>query len=206
MDSQIKQRTTSASAPDNTTATMANKSAARGGRREKRMAMAKRGLRSLAVAVGLPLSLTFLSIYFLDRGGGYGRGSGEGGRHVAAFWFPPLWLVHATCLTAALLMGLSGWLVWAEGGFHKQPAALYTYGAQLGLSLVWGPVVFGLGAPSLGLVVCVGVLGALAGCYRHFRGINPIAADLVKPCFAWAAFLAVLNLKLVSSCEKDQLI
>ncbi|MBA0833497.1 hypothetical protein Goarm_005933, partial [Gossypium armourianum] len=41
----------------------------RANRREKRMAMAKRGLRSLVIAVSFPLSLTLLNIYLFGSGG-----------------------------------------------------------------------------------------------------------------------------------------
>ncbi|KAL9384995.1 hypothetical protein Peur_022005 [Populus x canadensis] len=63
------------------------------------------------------------------------------------FWFPPPWALHLTCMTSSFLMGLSAWLVWAEGGFHRNPAALYLYLAQLGLSLAWDPIVFRMAAP-----------------------------------------------------------
>ncbi|EOX95029.1 hypothetical protein QUC31_004821 [Theobroma cacao] len=159
-------------------------------RREKRMGMAKRGLRSLAVAVSLPLSLTLLNIYLFGSGHGYGA-------LPKPFWFPPLWLIHITCMASSFLMGLSAWLVWAEGGFHARPRALSLFMAQLGLSLAWLPIVFWVGASWVGLVVRLAVFGALVGCSRDFREVNPIAGDLVKPCLAWAAFLAIVNLKLV---------
>ncbi|GLT42492.1 hypothetical protein SLA2020_164880 [Shorea laevis] len=160
-------------------------------RRDKRMVMAKRGLRSLAVAVAFPLSLTLLNIYLF--------GSSHHGYATLRkpSWFPPLWLIHGTCMTTSFLMGLSAWLVWAEGGFHKNPTALSLYLAQLGLSLAWEIVVFRIGASWAGLVVCLATFGSLAGCSKVFRQMNPIAGDLVKPCLAWAAFLAVVNLKLV---------
>ncbi|CAN1353297.1 Translocator protein homolog [Linum perenne] len=159
-------------------------------RREKRMIMAKRGLWSLAIALGLPLSLTFLSIHFLGSGEMLPLAS-------SSFWFPPLWVVHAACITSTVLMGLAGWLVWADGGFHRQPTSLYMYGAQMGLSSVWVPVVFGLRIPILGLFISFCLFGALMSCARHFRCMSPTAGDLVKPCVAWAGFLIILNLKLV---------
>ncbi|XP_022758020.1 translocator protein homolog [Durio zibethinus] len=162
----------------------------RASRREERMAMAKRGLRSLAIAVSFPLFLTLLNIYLFGSGHSYGA-------LAKPFWFPPLWLIHITCLASSFVMGLSAWLVWAEGGFHLRPTALSLYLAQLGLSLAWLPIVFWMGASWVGLVVLLAVFGALVGCSRDFREVNPIAGDLVKPCLAWAAFLAILNLKLV---------
>ncbi|MCL7037200.1 hypothetical protein MKW94_027229 [Papaver nudicaule] len=49
-------------------------------------------------------------------------------------------------------MGLSTWLVWAERGFHKQPNALPLCATQLGLSLLWKPVVLLMGSNYLDLV------------------------------------------------------
>lgn len=94
-------------------------------------------------------------------------------------------------------MGLSAWLVWAVGGFHREPTALYLYFAQLGLSLVWNLIVLGTGASRVGLVVCLAMFGVLVACYRIFKQINPIASVLAKPCLAWTLFLATVNLKLV---------
>lgn len=94
-------------------------------------------------------------------------------------------------------MGLSAWLVWAEGGFHKSPTALSLYLAQLGLGLTWEFVALRMGASLAGLVLCLATFGSLVGCAKVFRKMNPIAGDLVKPCLGWAAFLAVVNLKLV---------
>ncbi|XVE73300.1 hypothetical protein DITRI_Ditri11bG0106500 [Diplodiscus trichospermus] len=158
--------------------------------REKRMAMAKRGLRSLAIAVSFPLSLTLLNIYLFGSDHSYGAPA-------KPFWLPPLWLIHITSMVSSFVMGLSAWLVWAEGGFHERPTAFSLYLSQLGLSLAWLPTVFWMGASWMGLVVCLAVFAALVGCSRDFREVNPIAGDLVKPCLAWAAFLAIVNLKLV---------
>ncbi|KAF3436426.1 hypothetical protein FNV43_RR23518 [Rhamnella rubrinervis] len=188
MDSQsLKQRTRrELTATDTATKNNRNRSM----RRDKRMAMAKRGVRSLAIAVSIPVSLTLLAICL---------GSTNTSAYATStkpFWFPPLWALHLTCITSSFLMGLSAWLVWAEGGFHKKPTAVYLYLAQLGLSLIWDPIVFRSGATRAGLLVCFGMFGALLGCFRLFKEINPIAGDLIKPCIAWTAFLAVVNLKL----------
>ncbi|XP_030543339.1 translocator protein homolog [Rhodamnia argentea] len=162
-------------------------------RRADRRAMAKRGLRSLALAVSLPLSLTLLDIYFF---GSLGSAAAE---HPERPFVPPLWILHTLCAVSSLLMALSAWLVWAEGGFHRRPAALPLYLAQLGLALAWDPVVLGLGAGRVGLAMVAGMVAAMAGCYKTFGEVSPIARDLVKICFAWAALLSVVNLKLLAS-------
>lgn len=159
-------------------------------RKKPKNAAARRGLRSLSVAVALPLSLTLLDIFLFGSSNRYRT------LH-KPFYVPPLWALHLACVTTAFLSGLSAWLVWAEGGFHRHPAALGLYLGQLALSLVWYPVVFGAGAIRVGLVLCAALFGALVGCARAFRNMNPIAGDLVKPCLAWALLLAVANVRLV---------
>lgn len=57
---------------------------------------------------------------------------------------------------------------------------------------------FGAGAMRLGLMVCLGMFGTMLGCYRMFGQVNSAARDLIKPCLVWAAFLCIVNLKLVS--------
>ncbi|XP_010523943.1 PREDICTED: translocator protein homolog [Tarenaya hassleriana] len=152
-------------------------------KRDKKKAMAKRGLRSLAVAVTLPALLTLLINYFLGSGNGYGKDGRPS-------WFPPLWAFHVTCLGASFLMGLAAWLVWVDGGFHRKPIALCLYLGQALLSMAWDPIVFRAGLGWIGLAVWAGEMAALFGCYRAFKGVNPVAGDLVKPCLAWAAFVA----------------
>ncbi|XP_057965927.1 translocator protein homolog [Malania oleifera] len=161
-------------------------------RREKRMAMAKRGLRSLAIALAVPLALTLVSIYLSGSGPGY-----LPHQHKPVL-LPPRWTLHLASLGSTFFAGLSGWLVWAEGGFHSNPTALFLYVAQMGLGFAWEPLVFGLGATRVGLVACVGLFGSLVACSRIFKEVNPIAGDMLKPCLGWAASLAFVNLKLVN--------
>lgn len=113
------------------------------------------------------------------------------------FWFPPSWALHLTCPASSFLMGLSAWMVWADGGFHRNPMALLLYFTQLLFTVLWDPLVFALGATRLGLILCVSLFLTQFGCMRLFRPFNPIAADLIKPCLAWVAFLSILNLKLL---------
>ncbi|KAL5701227.1 hypothetical protein ACHQM5_026588 [Ranunculus cassubicifolius] len=179
----LKQRTKDD--PTSTTTTTTN-----GGSREKKKAMAKRGIRSLVIAIALPLTLTLLDILLF--------GSGQKYPTVAKpFWYPPLWGLHLACVGCSILMGLSAWLVWAEGGFHKQPSVVPLYLAQLLLSLAWDPIVLRFGANWAGLIVCVGLFGTLVACSKRFKEVNPLAGDLLKPCLAWVAYLTLVNYKLI---------
>ncbi|CAA6662053.1 unnamed protein product [Spirodela intermedia] len=150
--------------------------------------MAKKGLKTLGVAVAAPMVLTLGALFL--HGGGAGAPAG-------ARWRPPVWAFRMGSLSSAFLMGLAAWLVWAEGGFRRQPAAPPLYVAELLLSLAWGPLVLRAGAVRTGMAVCAALLAALLGCSRAFRRCNPIAGDLVKPCLAWACFLAIFNYKLL---------
>ncbi|CAI9104915.1 OLC1v1003708C1 [Oldenlandia corymbosa var. corymbosa] len=157
---------------------------------QKRSVMAKRGLRSLGLAVGLPLSLTLLDIALFGSNIKYATME-------KPFWYPPLWALHSACLVASSLIGLSAWLVWVEGGFHRNPTALLLCLGAVASGLSWDPIVFRAGANKLGLVVCAAVFGLLVGCMRSFKTINPIAGDLVKPCLLWPLMLSLVNFKLV---------
>ncbi|KAL3517455.1 hypothetical protein ACH5RR_020044 [Cinchona calisaya] len=178
-----KDTTTDTSSSTTTMNNMKNK-------RQKKTVMAKRGLRSLGLAVALPLSLTLLDIYFFGSNLHYATMR-------KPFWSPPLWALHLACLGSAVVMGLSAWLVWAEGGFHRNPTALLFYLGQLALGLAWDPIVIRAGANRVGLVLCLGLLGALVGCARMFRRMNPIAGDLVKPCLIWVLLLSLVNIRLI---------
>ncbi|KAJ0259065.1 Translocator protein [Hirschfeldia incana] len=158
----------------------------KGGKRDQKRAMAKRGLKSLTVAVAAPVLVMLFETFFL----------GYGNRARSSSWIPPPWFLHATRLASSGLMGLAAWLVWVDGGFHRKPNALYLYLSQFTLCLLWGPVTFLLGSGLAGLVVWLGQSAALFGCYKAFNEISPVAGNLVKLCLACAAFVAAVNVKL----------
>ncbi|KAF5206527.1 Translocator protein-like protein [Thalictrum thalictroides] len=194
----LTQRTTTKDDPTTTTTNTNNNnnnlrsSSDGGGARDKQMAMAKRGLRSLGIAIATPVLLTLITIFLF--------GSGENYHNVEKnkpLWYPPLWGLHLACVISSILMGLSTWLVWADGGFHKQPSVVPLYLGQLLLSLSWDPIVLKMGASWIGLIICVGLFATLVGCSNRFRQVSPIAADLLKPCLAWAAYLTFVNYKLI---------
>lgn len=158
------------------------------GRRPRRMATARRGLRSLAIAVALPLSLHLAAVVFLHSA------HGASAKHPT--WFRSLAL-EAVFVGLPALMGFCAWLFWVDGGFHRRPTALAFFLSYLALSLAWDPIVFGLGAPWVGLVVSWAMLGALTACHMIFKEVSPIAGNLVAASMIWAVFVICLNLKLL---------
>ncbi|CAN6468325.1 unnamed protein product [Victoria cruziana] len=152
--------------------------------RANKMALAKRGLRSLAVAVAIPFLLGCANLRL-------------GNRHLRerSVWCP-IWLHDFGWLVSSAIMGLSSWLVWVEGGLQQQSGALSLYAVELGLSFVWA-LAFGFGATRLAFAISI-LLVVLANlCYRSFRSANPIAGDLVKPYVLWVSVVAFLNYRLL---------
>ncbi|KAG0470240.1 hypothetical protein HPP92_016337 [Vanilla planifolia] len=180
MDAQTIRRR---SKEEDTSATAVQQPETETARREKKLAMAHRGLRSLAIALGLPLFLSILSSSLSSWPSQAVAGGG---------WRPAAWAMHTLSGATACVMGLSAWLVWAEGGM-KSPAAAALYVAQLVLGLAWAPVVMRAGAGWAGVGISVAMAAALVGCARCFRRSNPVASDLVKPCIMWAGFMAVIS-------------
>ncbi|CAL5337851.1 unnamed protein product [Camellia sinensis] len=153
---------------------------------KKKMPMMRQAFKSLTVALAVPLSLTMIIIFTF--------GSGPKYRALQKpFWFPRLWLIHVASLGSSFLMGMSAWLVWAEGGFHRQPDALPLYIAQVSLSLIWDPLVLKIGASHVGLLFCVVHFGTLVACYQKFRPVNPIAGAFVKPCLSQNALNSIIH-------------
>ncbi|KAI8574725.1 hypothetical protein RHMOL_Rhmol01G0376600 [Rhododendron molle] len=172
---------------ENSTKTSEDQSKTKG-RRPRRTATAIRGLRSLAIAVALPLSLHLAAVAFLHSA------------HTASAkhptWFRSLAL-ETVFVGLPALMGFCAWLFWVNGGFHRRPMALAFFLSYLALSLAWDPIVFGWDAPWVGLVVSLAMLGALTACRMIFKEVNPIAGDLVAASMIWAVFVICLNLKLL---------
>lgn len=190
MDStNLKQRLTT---PDQSTSEHEIKT-----KNDKRMIMAKRGLRSLIIAVSFPLSINLLSIYISSSFSSSNHNNKIMFGSKKPFWFPPLWALHLICPASSFLMGLSAWMVWADGGFHRNPTALLLYLLQLLFTVLWDPVVFGVGATRFGLMLCFGIFGSMFGCMLVFGKVNSVTRDLIKPCLAWIAFLFIVNLKLL---------
>ncbi|KAI0511032.1 hypothetical protein KFK09_011650 [Dendrobium nobile] len=153
---------------------------------EKKHAKARRGLRSLAVAVALPLVLSLLSFSLSSP-------LQPKPDDTSQVWHPPAWTMNVAAATTAGLMGLAAWLVWAEGGMRTlAPVILYT--AQFALGLARAPFA---GAGRVGLVLSLANVAVLAGCSTCFRRINPFAGNLVNPCIVWAAFLAFLSYRMM---------
>ncbi|KAA0049494.1 translocator protein-like protein [Cucumis melo var. makuwa] len=156
-------------------------------RPESKYTKAKRALRSLAVSVAIPVSLT-IAVIFL-----FGRSSRHFPNRNRPIWIGPLWLLQLSSIGSSFLVGLAAWLVWADGGFHGGSNALPLYIAHLSLSVVWSPLVLVIRSVVIAFLFCVLDFVTLFACYRAFERVNPFAKDLMKPCLAWTAYLSAVT-------------
>lgn len=150
----------------------------------------RRSLVSIAISVAIPVTLTTAIILQFGSGRHYRK------LLEASFWLPPLWLLHGCSIAAAALMGLASWLVWSNGGFNAESAALPLYIAQVSLAIVWDPLVLVIGSAPVGFVFCAVNSATLVACRWSFLKVNGLAAKIVEVCAFWAAVLTVVTLKL----------
>lgn len=114
-------------------------------------------------------------------------------------WSPPNWLFGPVWTVLYTLMAISMWLVWRtrERRSIRIPATLYV--AQLVLNALWTPVFFGLypvmgpAALWLAFAIIVALDIMVLATILAFRRVQPVAAWLLVPYFAWVLFATTLN-------------
>eukprot|EP01018_Ginkgo_biloba_P003452 Gb_29494 [translate_table: standard] len=158
----------------------------------KKKVMAKKGLKSLVVAIVIPLGLGILDAIFFSPNSTYYKNLKK------PSWNPPGWLFGLAWTVLYTLMGLASWLVWVEGGFQRQAKPLAIYAVQLVINLLWPFIFFGLHKPGLALVDICALLVAVWVCMMSFKPVNHVAGDLLKPYLAWVAFATALNYSIYS--------
>ena len=168
-----------------------------------------KGLRSLGIAVTIPLFLGLLIVYVIkssepDRQSGVTTSGSEKDEDVdmmklnmnMPMWHPPSWVFGCAWSLFFPFMGFASWLVWTEGGWRQQGVALGLYQLQLVLSLVWIYLFFGLLDIPLAMADIFALALVLIVCLRMFSSAHYIAGNIIKPYLAWVLFAAVLNYKM----------
>ncbi|KAL9669297.1 hypothetical protein QQ045_006841 [Rhodiola kirilowii] len=152
----------------------------------------QKALKSLALSILVPLTLTSASIYL------FGSDKATYNSLATSFYFPPLWLIHLISLTSSALMGFAAWFVWVDGGFGRRNSdALALYVSHVALCVTWDPLVLRLGAAAVGFVFCVVNFGTVVAVGAEFRKVNKVAGEIVRPCMAWMAMLTLLTFKMI---------
>lgn len=148
----------------------------------------KQNLKTLLIALGIPLAVGGLATLFSGGMGDY-RTLEQPPLSPPAFVFPIVWTI------LYLLMGYSSYRVYTA----DQPAALKNkalklYAAQLAANFLWPIIFFGfhwyLAAFLVLLVLWVLILLTM----RAFTAVDETAGDLLIPYLLWVTFAGYLNL------------
>ena len=103
---------------------------------------------------------------------------------------------HALWSLTYASQSVGAWLMWrsdaARGEYDVPGIALY--GSQLGLSVAWAMLFFGLRRPALALVTASMLWVAIAMTIIEFARRHRFAALLLFPYLAWATYAAAMNL------------
>lgn len=107
---------------------------------------------------------------------------------------PPNWVFFPVWTTLFIMMGISLFLVWQKGMEDmKVKNALYIFGVQLILNVLWSAAFFGLRSPLAGLIeICILLILILLTIMK-FMKISRTAGLLLIPYIFWVSFAAVIN-------------
>ncbi len=101
---------------------------------------------------------------------------------------PPNWAFGVVWTILYLMMGTAAWLVWREHGFAGARGAFVLFAVQLAFNLAWSPAFFGLQNVTLGFVMILPVLVAVALTTVAFQRLSRTAGLLFLPYLAWVAY------------------
>jgi tryptophan-rich sensory protein len=108
------------------------------------------------------------------------------------FFVPPNWLFAPAWITLFVLMGISLYLIW-DKGFKENRIAIWVFGVQLGLNILWSAIFFGMRNPGCAFIEIIGLWMAILATIIAFKRVSRRAAWLLVPYICWVSFAAVLN-------------
>jgi benzodiazapine receptor len=147
----------------------------------------------MQVATVLAL-LGFVGVSFCAAVGAVFYRPGEWYEHLnQPSWRPPNRFFAPVWTILYLLIGVSGWLVWQQGGFWVAALPLGVFGLNLVLNALWSPLFFGLHRIDLGLADIALVWLTIVAAIILFWPIQYVAALLLVPYLMWVSFATALN-------------
>ncbi|WP_313203565.1 TspO/MBR family protein [Stenotrophomonas sp.] len=115
------------------------------------------------------------------------------GQLVQPSWAPPANVFGPVWTLLYILMALSAWLVWRQGGWRSNRVALGLYVAQLVVNGLWSWLFFAwkLGGAAFADILLLLVL--IVATMLAFARRRALAAWLLLPYLAWVSFATALN-------------
>lgn len=108
-------------------------------------------------------------------------------------WNPPAWVFAPIWSTLYVMMAVSAWLVWRDGGWRKQGRTLGLFLVQWLLNALWTPLFFGMHLTGVALFEITLLWVVLAATLWTFWRVNKLAGALLVPYLAWVSVATVLN-------------
>lgn len=110
------------------------------------------------------------------------------------FFAPPNWVFAPVWITLFILMGIALYLVWQCGTENREvKIALWIFGVQFALNVIWSFLFFGLESPLLGFIDIILLWVMIVVTIRAFYWVKKSAAYLLIPYIAWVSIASVLN-------------
>jgi len=107
---------------------------------------------------------------------------------------PPNWVFAPVWTTLFVLMGISAYLIWNQGLENKiVKTALWVFGIQLVLNMLWSLLFFGLHSPLYAFFEIIILWLAILFTILNFFKISRTAGWLLVPYIIWVSFAAILN-------------
>lgn len=108
-------------------------------------------------------------------------------------WNPPEWAFGPVWTILYILMAVSLWLVWEEGGFSEQALPILIFALQLSLNVAWSWIFFYRRMISAGVVEMIVLWAAILATIGTFWFASPLAAVLLIPYIVWVSIACYLN-------------
>lgn len=108
-------------------------------------------------------------------------------------WTPPDALFAPVWTLLYILMAVSAWRIWKEGGWNENGRELGLFLVQLAFNAAWMPIFFGMQAIETALAEITFLLGLIALTIRAFYPVDRRAAQLLYPYFAWVLYATALT-------------
>ncbi len=108
-------------------------------------------------------------------------------------WQPPNWLFGPVWSLLYGLIAASAILVWHSSDGPERVLVMQLFAVNLVLNVAWSALFFRAHSPLGGGLEILMLLTSIAHLALHCREINPIAAWLLAPYFAWVCFATALN-------------
>lgn len=109
-------------------------------------------------------------------------------------WNPPAWVFGPVWTVLYLLMGISSYIVWANGGGFLP---LFFYALQLIVNFAWSPTFFGFKRPDIALILLVTLWFLVIVTMALFSRVSITAMLLLIPYILWITYALSLNAYIV---------